>query len=164
MVSPQPNRHAGCGPDPIPHSVGLRTSIVYAAAPTDASLPLPPDVAAKPHFAIALGGANATVGWATGRPHTVAELAAAISAARTAELTRYTQFGALAETNKVVQAAVMWTSIYNPLESGPFANVIRGNPFFLDNNAMNKDWAYVIFDVRCPPPNNVFFIPTHLYA
>ena len=46
----------------------------------------------------------------------------------------------------MVQAAVMWTSAYNPIESGPFANVIRGNPFYLDNNAVNEDWDYVIFD------------------
>ena len=53
-----------------------------------------------------------------------------MAALRADELARYAKFGSLAETKAVVQAAVMWTSIYNPIEQGPFANVIRGNPFW----------------------------------
>ena len=66
-----------------------------------------------------------------------------LHAAQEAELSKYAAFGALAETKAAVQAAVMWTSVYNPVEQGPLANIIRGNPFGLNKMAVNDDWPYV---------------------
>ena len=40
----------------------------------------------------------------------------------------------------------MWQVIYNPIEAGPLAPVIRGNPWGLDKGVVNDDWPYVIFD------------------
>ena len=34
----------------------------------------------------------------------------------------------------------------NPIEHGPFAPVIRGNPWGLDKGVVNDDWPFVIFD------------------
>ena len=34
----------------------------------------------------------------------------------------------------------------NPIEQGPFAPVIRGNPWGLDKGVVNDDWPFVIFD------------------
>ena len=60
--------------------------------------------------------------------------------------TRYAKYGDLAQTKAAVQSAVMWQVISNPLEQGPFAPVIRGNPWGLDKGTVNDDWPYVIFD------------------
>ena len=160
IATPQPNQLTF-------DSVGLRSTTVHTTAPSNASFEasLPATVTSLPHIAVGLGGttgeggdeagasgrsvgssSSGSFGLSTAGAHTIAEVSTLIAAAREAELARYARFGDLAETKKVVQAAVMWTSVYNPIESGPFANVIRGNPFYLDNNAVNEDWDYVIFD------------------
>ena len=160
IATPQPNQLTF-------DSVGLRSTTVHTTAPSNASFEasLPATVTSLPHIAVGLGGttgeggdeagasgrsvgssSSGSFGLSTAGAHTIAEVTTLIAAAREAELARYARFGDLAETKKVVQAAVMWTSVYNPIESGPFANVIRGNPFYLDNNAVNEDWDYVIFD------------------
>jgi len=45
-----------------------------------------------------------------------------------------------------VQAGVMWNVVFNPLEAGPIAPVIRGNPWDLNQQPVSDDWVYVIFD------------------
>lgn len=156
ITTPQPDRL-------VFDSVGLRSSTVHATAPSNSSLEasLPTMVTSLPHIAVGLATATTSApgdaaaastplpssvssfGLSTAGPHTVTEITALVAAAREAELARYAKYKDLAETKKVVQAAVMWTSIYNPVESGPFANIIRGNPFSLDVGAVTQDWEYV---------------------
>ena len=70
----------------------------------------------------------------------------------------YTRYGALADVASAVQSAVMWQLIYNPIEQGPLAPVIRGNPWGLDKGTVNDDWAYGALvhthhqSVPAPPP------------
>jgi hypothetical protein len=97
-------------------------------------------------FKLGLSSATATGRGAEGGGRTLAAIEATLAAAREAELATYSRFGRLAETKAAVQAAVMWQLIYNPLEQGPFAPVIRGNPWGLDKGVVNDDWPYVIFD------------------
>jgi hypothetical protein len=48
---------------------------------------------------------------------------------------------------QIIQAAVMWTMIYNPIENGPFSPVSRSNNWSWQSrsNAVTDDWTYVIF-------------------
>jgi hypothetical protein len=75
----------------------------------------------------------------------LAEITTTLAAARAAEQSTYSKYGELAETKTAVQSAVMWQVVFNPLEAGPFAPVIRGNPWGLDKGVVNDDWPYVIF-------------------
>lgn len=126
-------------------SVGLRTTTLYNAAAAESSnFSLPAEIDALPHV---VGYLDKTgFGLSSGNPMSVQEIASAMSSLRRQELRKYEQYGELAETKKAVQAAVMWTSIYNPIERGPIANIIRGNPFNLDSKFVNADWEYVMFD------------------
>ena len=54
----------------------------------------------------------------------------------------------VAEVAKAIQAAVMWSLIYNPIENGPFMPVSRSENWasFGDRaGATTPDWTYVIF-------------------
>jgi hypothetical protein len=53
-----------------------------------------------------------------------------------------------AHVAEVIQNAVMWTMIYNPIENGPFMPVSRSPnwDFGARVNIATLDWAYVIFD------------------
>ncbi len=75
----------------------------------------------------------------------LAEITSTLATARTAEQNTYAKYGELAETKSAVQSAVMWQVVFNPLEAGLFAPVIRGNPWGLDKGVVNDDWPYVIF-------------------
>lgn len=125
-------------------SPGLRTSTLHSTVVPQSSLPLPPNVRGLPHLAIPIS--NVSIGFSTTRAITTSAVAALINTARETELARYQVYGKLAETKSAVQAAVMWTSVYNPIEQGPLANIIRGNPFSLDQNVVNADWDYVVFN------------------
>jgi hypothetical protein len=74
----------------------------------------------------------------------LAAIQSKLAAARSKEETSYTEFGVLAETRAAVQAAVLWNLVYSPLEYGPFAPVIRGNPWGLNgrdgHKPVNDDW------------------------
>jgi hypothetical protein len=50
-------------------------------------------------------------------------------------------------SQQIIQAAVMWTMIYNPIENGPFNPVSRSNNWSWQSrsNAVTDDWTYVIF-------------------
>ena len=130
-------------------SAGLPETVVHAVAaatgPAEARL-VAAHLPSEPHltFKLAPGG---KVGFSSGlQPKTLAEIEAVLDAARRAEEATHTRFGSLAETKVAVQCAVMWQLIYSPLEAGPFAPVIRGNPWGLDKGVVNDDWAYVIFE------------------
>jgi len=79
-------------------------------------------------------------------PKPLAEVEALLNKAKMAEEERISVYGDLKETKSAVQSAVMWQVISNPLEQGPLAPVIRGNPWGLDARLVNDDWGYVIFD------------------
>lgn len=127
-------------------SAGLGSTTVFSTLSSDATLNISPEVAAQPHLAFRLSS-GFRLGLNSGdTPLPLATIAAMIDAAAETEMSRYTKYGALAETKEAVQAAVMWQAIYNPIEQGPFAPVIRGNPWGLDKGTTNSDWAYVMFD------------------
>ena len=139
----------------------LPAATVVSSRPGNGSIPLNASgggsaALREPHLAFALGqgsvglssgggAAAATTATATAGP-TLESILAALAAARAAEEARYVRFGALAQTKAAVQAAVMWQMIWNPLETGPFAPVIRGNPWGLDKGTASDDWDYVLFD------------------
>ena len=126
-------------------SHGLGTTTVHSTRRAD-KVPLKLSVAAAPHLAFCLT-AGFRLGLNSGdTPLSLEAIVAALAARRDRELGTYAKYGALAETKMVVQAAVMWQTIYNPIEAGPFAPVIRGNPWGLNRGTVNDDWAYVIFD------------------
>ena len=54
------------------------------------------------------------------------------------QLLALSSVGSLAQTRAAGRA--------NPIEQGPFAPVIRGNPWGLDKGVVNDDWPFVIFD------------------
>ena len=125
-------------------SHGLGTIDVRATRSADAGAPLPPQVAARPHLAFRLAP-GARIGLSTaGLP--LDAIAQKLGAARTRELASYARFGDLAEVKQAVQTAMMWQTVWNPLEAGPFAPVIRGNPWGLDKGVASTEWAYVMFD------------------
>jgi hypothetical protein len=127
-------------------SAGLGTTTVHSTASNDAGLAISPAVAAQPHLAIKLSSGY-RLGLNSGdAPLSLETIAARLEAAEAVEMSRCAQYGALAEAKEAVQAAVMWQTIYNPIEQGPFAPVIRGNPWGLDAGTVNNDWAYVMFD------------------
>jgi hypothetical protein len=125
-------------------SLGLRGISLSSTVAHNESLPLPLDLQQDPHLALALAG-NTSIGLSTKGQLSFGQIAVLLEQARLRELATYAKFGSLAETKMAVQAAVMWTSVYNPIEHGPMANIIRGNPFSLDVGFVNDDWAYVIF-------------------
>jgi hypothetical protein len=129
-------------------SVGLRSSEVASTRPHNASLyeMLPPEVSALPHLAVSLSGGGSLGLSSDPSVSTDEALAAKLEAAQQKELARYAAFGALSETKAAVQAAVMWLTVYCPVEQGPLSNIVRGNAFGLDWHTQNDDWAYVIFD------------------
>ncbi|VEU36710.1 unnamed protein product [Pseudo-nitzschia multistriata] len=62
---------------------------------------------------------------------------------------RYNHSREVTEVATVIQAAVMWSLIYNPIENGPFLPVSRSDNWasFGDRaGAMTPDWTYVIFE------------------
>ena len=129
-------------------SVGLRSSEVISTRHHNTSLDplLPAEVAALPHLAVSLAGGG-SLGLSSDPSVTTDEaLLKTLHAAEQAELARYAVYGALSETKAAVQAAVMWLTVYCPVERGPMSNIIRGNAFGLDWHTQNDDWAYVIFD------------------
>ena len=110
-------------------SYGLGTSHVRSTRPADAAhAPLKPAVAAAPHLAFHLREGFRLGLYSGDTTSSLEVVTAALQAARLRELGTYARYGKLAETKMVVQAAVMWQFIWNPLEQGPFAPVIRGDP------------------------------------
>jgi len=75
---------------------------------------------------------------------TLAQVRAAVAAARSKEVARYGAYGAYGEVKEALQAATMWNYIYTPAEYGPFLPVSRSWNFV--KKASNSDWKYVIFD------------------
>jgi hypothetical protein len=57
------------------------------------------------------------------------------------------KFGSKEGVAIAIQAAVMWTLIYNPIENGPFLPVARSSSWDFGERvkAVNGDWTYVIF-------------------
>eukprot|EP01052_Picozoa_sp_SAG31_P053094 SAG31_NODE_13443_length_869_cov_0.918182_1_plen_244_part_10 len=114
-------------------SVGLRSSEVASTRPHNASLDamLPAEVVALPHIAVSLSGES--MGLSSDPTVTTDDaLRRKLQAAERTELDRYRVFGPLAETKAAVQAAVMWLTVFCPVERGPLSNIIRGNAFGLD--------------------------------
>ena len=133
-------------------SIGLRSAVVESMLPHNTSLDpmLPPDVTTLPHLAVSLAGDGVLALSSDPEVSTDNALLGQLQAAEAAENKRYAAFGPLSETKAAVQAAVMWLTVYNPIEQGPLSNIIRGNAFGLDWHTVNDDWAYVIFDCeRC---------------
>lgn len=134
------------------HPYGLAPIALRVSAMGNASLPLvlPSSIAKLPHLdPIALKGRTSKIALCTSSaaPCTVEVLSARLANAKAADDASFAMFpSANLETAKAVQAAVLWTNIYNPLEYGPLSPVIRGNPWGLDKKPANDDWAYVIFD------------------
>ena len=56
-------------------------------------------------------------------------------------------YGENAKVAEAIEAAVMWSWIYNPIEGGPFLPVSRawGNNMGGQTNSANPDWNYVLF-------------------
>ena len=129
-------------------SIGLRSAVVESMLPHNTSLDpmLPLDVTTLPHLAVSLAGDGVLALSSDPAVSTDEALLGRLQAAEGAENKRYAAFGSLSETKAAVQAAVMWLTVYNPIEQGPLSNIIRGNAFGLDWHTVNDDWAYVIFD------------------
>lgn len=133
-------------------SAGLSNVELHASRPSDCSISLPPSAPVGPRLVFRLGGDAPAVGLYAAAPGSSAPglpleaIKHKLDLARAAEMARYTAYGQLAETKLAVQAAVMWQTIWNPLEQGPLAPVIRGNPWGLDHGTVNDDWPYVVFD------------------
>ena len=127
-------------------SYGLGVTHVHATAPTNQTIPINTNLITGPHLTYNLH-AGFAIGFNSGKnPIPLTQIRAKLDSARRTEAATYDKFGQLAETKEAVQSAVMWQLIWNPLEAGPFAPVIRGNPWGLDHDTANDDWAYVIFD------------------
>ena len=127
----------------------LPDTVVFSSRPSNGSLPLNVSGTAalrEPHLAFALEQGGVGLSSGADGPEPLADIVAALAAALVEEKARYAPFGALAPTKAAVQAAVMWQVVWNPLETGPFAPVIRGNPWGLDKAATSDDWDYVLFD------------------
>ena len=102
--------------------------------------------ASTPHLAYDLGAENFTLGLNSGeKALSLADINARLLAAYRAEHARYAKYGASAGVKMAVQAAVMWQTIHNPMEQGPYAPVIRGNPWGLDKHTATHDWVSVMF-------------------
>ena len=100
-------------------SLGLRSSTVASTRPHNKSLDamLPAEVAALPHLAVSL--ASGALGLSSDPAvKTDAALLAKLQAAEDVEMKSYAAFGALAETKAAIQAAVMWLTVYCPIEQG----------------------------------------------
>ena len=78
----------------------------------------------QPHLAYKLS-AGFKVGLSTGGEGstTLAKITATLTGLKNAELATYSKYGKLAGTKSAVQSAVMWQTVWNPLEQGPFAYV-----------------------------------------
>ena len=107
-------------------SYGLGTTEVHSTSASDHDVVLNATIAATAHLAYKLG-AGLKVGLSTGGKGdtTLAEITARLAELRTAELATYTKYGKMARTKSAVQSAVMWQTVWNPLEQGPFAYVDR---------------------------------------
>ncbi|KAG7371466.1 hypothetical protein IV203_020036 [Nitzschia inconspicua] len=82
-------------------------------------------------------------------PKSIQELQVHMRTQRRLEETRVrTKFQGKALVAEAIQAAVMWTLIYNPIENGPFMPVSRSSSWDFGGNVKtaNSDWTYVIFD------------------
>ena len=148
------NVHTGAGHDAITFtSAGLGQTTVYSTAIADSSLVINNSLtstsgAAHLIYPLAHGskiGFYSPADGSAARAKSLAEITTTLAAARAAEQSTYSKYGELAETKTAVQSAVMWQVVFNPLEAGPFAPVIRGNPWGLDKGVVNDDWPYVIF-------------------
>ena len=102
-------------------------------------------------FKLGLSSYPSSENQASTTKQTLAQITATLAAAKAKEKASYATFGALAETKAAVQSAVMWQLIYNPIEAGPLAPVIRGNPWGLDKvHILHKDKRSIAYkDPRC---------------
>ena len=78
----------------------------------------------------------------------ISEIEQTMNAKQKAEKDRILRsFGAKASIAEAIQASVMWTLIYNPVENGPIMPVSRSGNW--DNveksGATTDDWMYIIF-------------------
>lgn len=134
---------------------------VHATQPSAAALMadggLDRTIAAQPHLAFQLSpdfvvGFSSSAGNSSSGGRTLAQIQTALAAARRRELSSYGRFGALSETKRAVQSSVMWQVIYNPLEQGPLAPVIRGNPYAQSiriHTQCSRSEAHHHTNVRC---------------
>lgn len=129
-------------------SYGLGSVTVQSTRATDTNVVINPDVGNLTHLAYTLtpGFQLGLTSSGVGTTPSVSQINATLMAKRDIEIARYSKYGDLAETKSIVQIAMMWQTIWNPLEQGPLAPVIRGNPWGLDKDITNHDWAYVMFD------------------
>jgi len=75
------------------------------------------------------------------------KMEATIQARKFAEKQRITsKFGNKAAVAEAIQASVMWTLIFCPVENGPFMPVSRWDNWDGNSGFATKDWAYIIFD------------------
>lgn len=99
---------------------------------------------------IPLGNSGQKVGFVAGTKSvpSILELQATIHAKEKVENKRiHRKFGTKAAVAEAIQASVMWTYIYNPVENGPFMPVSRwGNWDFGERSgATTHDWTYTLF-------------------
>ena len=125
---------------------GLRTDTLHVSAASDVpAAALPANLASQSHVAVSLAR-TPHVALSSGMPLRYDEVVLRLGGAREAERARYAPYGDFAELKQLVQAAVMWNVIYTPLERGPIAPVIRGNPWSLNQHPVSDDWVYILFD------------------
>ena len=89
-------------------SAGLGQTLIHSTQPGDRTISLNHSIAAEPHLTFQLGP-RFRLGLNDGdTSKSLAEISATLDVARQKEEARYTRFGALAETKRAVQSAVMW--------------------------------------------------------
>ena len=89
---------------------------------------------------VPLGKAGEAVGFSTSSSSSITSIRAALVTAKSAEEQRLaTTFESHAEVASAIQAATMWTLIYNPCENGPFMPVSRSWNFA--PSPVSNDWT-----------------------
>ena len=101
-----------------------------------------------------LGSPDSTIGFysnykSTNKiPYSLAEIKKHLQTKKAEEKGRiHCKYGRKASIAEAIQAAVMWTMIYNPIENGPFMPVSRSEnwSFAQRSGATASDWTYVVF-------------------
>lgn len=117
------------------------------------------DKAMKPALKIPLqydprSDSKQKVGFVSGfkKAPSISKMERTIRSKQKAEEERINQkFGSKASVAEAIQASVMWTLMYNPVENGPLMPVSRWSNW--DNaeksGSATKDWNYIIFGTFC---------------